>query len=86
MRLFIGLQPTAEFRTALTDLQMQLQSAGVNGRYLSPSNLHLTLAFIGESSENLTEILPNVADPFSITLSHIGIFTKAKVLWAGIKP
>ena len=84
MRLFVGLEPTPDFRAALSELQMQLQAAGVEGRYLSPSNLHMTLAFIGEWSEDVTEKLPNVTEPFSITLSHLGVFTGAKVLWAGI--
>lgn len=84
MRLFVGLEPTPDFRAALSELQMQLQAAGVEGRYLSPSNLHMTLAFIGEWSEDVTEKLPNVTEPFSITLSRLGVFTGAKVLWAGI--
>ena len=86
MRLFVGLEPTPDFRAALSELQMRLHAAGVDGRYLLPLNLHMTLAFIGEWPENVTEVLPNVADPFSITLSHLGVFTGAKVLWAGIRP
>ena len=80
MRLFVGLEPTPDFRAALSELQMQLQAAGVEGRYLSPSNLHMTLAFIGEWSEDVTEKLSNVTEPFS----HLGVFTGAKILWAGI--
>ena len=86
MRLFVGLEPTPDFRAALSELQTQLLTAGVDGRYLSPVNLHMTLAFIGEWPENVTEALPRITEPFSITLSHLGVFTGAKVLWAGIKP
>ena len=85
MRLFVGLEPTPDFRAALSELQRQLQTAGVDGRYLSPSNLHMTLAFIGEWPENVLGALPRIT-PFSITLSHLGLFTGAKVLWAGIRP
>jgi 2'-5' RNA ligase len=30
--------------------------------------------------------LPSVQNPFPVTLSHLGIFPKAKVLWAGVEP
>ena len=86
MRLFIALEPTPEFRDALAELQERLKAAGVEGRYLIPSNLHLTLAFIGEWQEDISQILPIVEKPFTITLSHLGVFTGAKVLWAGVEP
>ena len=85
MRLFVGLQPSETFRRALSELQAQLQNAGIAAKYLDPSNLHMTLAFIGEWPENVAGILPLVEQPFSITLSHIGLFREAKVIWAGVK-
>jgi len=85
MRLFVGLQPTPEFREALTQIQGRLRAAGVAGRYLDPSNLHMTLAFIGEWPDDVTELLPTVENPFPITLSYIGIFDEADVLWAGVE-
>ena len=86
MRLFIALEPSPGFLAALEDLQGRLREAGVTGRYREPDGLHLTLAFIGEWPEDVTEILPAVRKPFSITLSHLGIFPEANVLWAGIEP
>ena len=85
MRLFIGLKPSEEFRTALSVLQASLQAAGITARYLDPSNLHLTLAFIGEWPENVSGFLPAVEKPFPLVLSHIGVFQEAKVIWAGVK-
>ena len=85
MRLFVGLRPSEEFRTALSLLQSRLQAAGVAARYLAPSNLHMTLAFIGEWSENVSDILPPVEDPFTLTLSGVGLFPEAKVIWAGVQ-
>ena len=85
MRLFVGLEPTPDFRAALSDLQTKLSAAGVEGRYASSPNLHMTLAFIGEWPEDVTEILPAAGDPFPLTLSHIGFFPEAKVMWAGVK-
>ena len=86
MRLFTAIQPSPGFRAALEDLQQRLREAGVTGRYREPNGLHLTLAFIGEWPEDITELLPVVQKPFSVTLSHLGIFPEANVLWAGVEP
>ena len=86
MRLFVALRPSGEFRAALSALQDRLREAGVSGRYLDPSNLHLTLAFIGEWPEDITSFLPAVVCPFPMVLSRLGIFPEAKVLWAGPEP
>ena len=85
MRLFVGLEPSQDFRDALAALQDRLRAGGVTGRYLEPSNLHMTLAFIGEWPENVTGILPSVKQPFSLTLSNVGLFREAKVIWAGVE-
>ena len=85
MRLFVGLRPSDDFRAALSALQGRLHAAGIAGRYLEPSNLHMTLAFIGEWQEDVTPVLPQVECPFTMTLSHCGIFSEAKVLWAGVE-
>ena len=86
MRLFTAIQPSPGFQAALEDLQERLCSAGVTGRFREPDGLHLTLAFIGEWPEDITEILPPIQKPFSITLSRLGLFPEANVLWAGIDP
>lgn len=86
MRLFVGIQPSPDFREALSELQDRLRTLDVTARYYEPSNLHLTLAFIGMWSEDITGLLPCVTQPFPITLSHVGIFHKAKILWAGVRP
>ena len=86
MRLFVGLRPAETFRAALKGAQDRLRAAGVEGRYLDPANLHLTLAFIGEWPEDVTPVLPAVTEPFEIELAGPGIFPAAKVLWAGVKP
>ena len=85
MRLFAALWPSEDFRAALSVLQSRLRSAGITAGYLEPSNLHLTLAFIGEWPENVAGVLPEVEVPFSITLARPGVFPKAKVIWAGVE-
>ena len=86
MRLFVGLEPSPAFRKALAELQGRLRAAGVGGRYLEIGNLHMTLAFIGMWTEDAAALLPTVGEPFPITLSCLGVFPKAKVLWAGVDP
>ncbi|MBO7423173.1 MAG: RNA 2',3'-cyclic phosphodiesterase, partial [Oscillospiraceae bacterium] len=56
MRLFTGIRPSDDFRAALAVLQDSLRAAGITGRYLEPSNLHMTLAFIGEWPEDITQV------------------------------
>ena len=86
MRLFVGLSPSDEFRTVLSVVQDHLCAAGVTARYYDRANFHMTLAFIGEWPDNVAGILPPVEQPFDLTLSHVGIFPKARVVVAGVKP
>ena len=86
MRIFAAIRPSDAFRGALSVLQDSLRAAGVTGRYLEPSSLHMTLAFIGNWPDNISDLLPEVTEPFTVTLSRPGIFPAAKVLWAGVEP
>ncbi|MBR6028676.1 MAG: RNA 2',3'-cyclic phosphodiesterase [Clostridia bacterium] len=86
MRLFVGLEPAPAFRDALAEAQRRLLEAGVAGRYLTTDNLHLTLAFVGMWPEDITALLPPVEESFPLTLSHLGVFREAAVLWAGVEP
>ena len=73
MRLFTAIQPSPGFRAALTDLQERLQEAGVTGKYREPDGLHLTLAFIGEWPEDVTELLPAMDYAMGKVLNRIGV-------------
>ena len=83
LRLFIALEPSSAFRKALMELQRSLIEAGVSGLFAAPRNLHLTLAFIGMWPAPDAVPLPAVEQPFRIRLACVGLFQKAKVLWAG---
>lgn len=86
MRLFIALEPSAELREALVEVQNRLRAAGVAARYYGPAQLHMTLAFIGQWPQDITALLPAVEQPFPVVLSRLGVFPRANVLWAGVKP
>ena len=85
MRLFIAVQLDKELKTAILDVMRAMKDAGVRGRFVSPDNLHLTLAFIGET-DRLREIREAVRgisfEPFEISASGIGAFRD--LLWVGL--
>ena len=85
MRLFIAIQFSAEMMDALLDVQSELKSFDVRGRYSPPENLHLTLAFIGEygNPDAVMDALASVPfGPFQLRLDRIGNF--GDLYWAGI--
>ncbi|MDR1042323.1 MAG: RNA 2',3'-cyclic phosphodiesterase, partial [Clostridiales Family XIII bacterium] len=49
MRLFIAINFSEEIKDALCETIADLRDASRRGRYTHRDNLHLTLAFIGES-------------------------------------
>ena len=87
MRLFIGISPSDDVRRSLVKMQGFLSRHGVNGAYLTPENLHMTLAFIGEYSESnaVLDAMEEVTfDPFEIIYEHIGTFRES-IIWGGIE-
>ena len=47
-RIFIAIRFNDEFKRKLVEIQDSLKARGVTGNYCSYGNLHMTLAFIGE--------------------------------------
>lgn len=90
MRIFIAIRFTEDFKSALVDAQHELKTRGVTGNFCPYGNLHLTLAFIGETFD-LPTIRKAVCEvsfsPFQITLGSLGKFQtrNGTVIWAGIK-
>lgn len=87
MRLFVAINFSPEIKDvllrAIDDLRCQSQS----GNFTRPENLHLTLAFIGES-DNLSgakAALEGITDgSFPLSVSGAGHFDD--LWWAGIEP
>ena len=84
-RLFFALVPDAAVRKQVSDLQRNL---GVEGRAVSPPNLHVTLAFLGMQE---TAVIPRVCaiasglafPPCRVVLDCLGQFGRGRVLWLG---
>lgn len=86
-RLFVALPPPAATRQALAQLQ-ELLAPGPEARRIDTKSLHITLAFLGQTSQEKIEILQNILQRTAwpqgkITLDRVGAFPRAGVIWAG---
>ena len=86
MRLFIAVRLSDEMQSALTNTLHLMKKAGVKGSYVPKQNLHLTLAFIGETKDAsaVKEAMRQVKyKPFRLSFAELGTF--GDLLWAGLK-
>ena len=86
MRLFIAIRFTDEVKKALLSTMHDLKQQGIKGNYTAGANLHLTLAFIGETREKdeVLRAMDRVSfTPFKLSVRELGTF--GDILWAGVK-
>ena len=86
MRLFVAVLLSDEMKKTITGTMHGMKKTGIKGSYAPIQNLHLTLAFIGETreSEKIKEALKTVKyKPFRLSLSEMGTF--GDLLWIGMK-
>ncbi len=94
MRTFIAIELPEEIKKRLKEIQAVLRKTGCDAKWVEPDNIHLTLKFLGEISE---EQLPAVKaavgqvaqenNSYRISVSGIGAFprtTSPRVIWAGV--
>ena len=95
MRLFIGIALPENIIGELYSLQNQLRKKVRRGRFPSKDNLHLTLQFLGETSESRVEdiirslqAVAKVNFPFKLSFNaHLGSFgykNPVRVVWVGV--
>ena len=91
LRLFVGLELPEQVRSRLTAMMGGVQGA----RWQTDEQLHLTLRFIGEVSENQAEDIDSALQgirfaPFDVAVQGAGVFGKEgkrpRALWAGVDP
>ena len=90
LRLFIGIRPPAPVRDALLDAMEGIE----NARWQDDDQLHLTLRFVGEVSEDRADDLVSALArirlaPFPVAISGTGSFEKKgriSAVWAGVEP
>ena len=94
MRTFIAIELSDQIREALAQIQSHLKYSGADVKWVEKNNVHLTLKFLGEISEEKAErvklILQKIAGgtkPFEISIKDVGAFPKIdfpRVIWVGL--
>jgi 2'-5' RNA ligase len=94
MRLFIAINFSERIKDALCETIADLMTASRRGRFTRRDNLHLTLAFIGETDrvDDIIDVMDEARDDISeskvrITLSGAGAFTRkgGDIHWIGVE-
>ncbi len=95
MRLFIAIELSQEIRNTLAQIESHLKYAAADVKWVEKDNIHLTLKFLGEVSEEKAEKVKAVLDeigrdfkPFEISIKDIGAFPKIdypRVIWVGLE-
>ena len=96
VRAFLGVPLTAELQEAIRTLQACLTPRIRGIRWIRPENLHLTLHFFGETTqENLEKIKVSMLSvkrchrPFQVDVIGLGAFPglrRPRVIWLGLNP
>jgi 2'-5' RNA ligase len=94
MRLFVAVNLADDVRQGIWTATEPLRRAGLPVKWVEPDDIHLTLKFLGEQSEDivpaLSESVRDVARrhrQFAMHLGEIGAFPnfrRARVVWMGI--
>ena len=86
MRLFVAIKLSDEMKKSITASMHDLKKKGVKGSYVPMANLHVTLAFIGETDNPgaVKDALKSISfKPFKLSFSEMGSF--GDLLFVGIK-
>lgn len=88
-RLFFALWPEAGVQEALEAFARELR-AECGGRAISARNIHLTLAFLGETERallpRLKALAATVAAPrFDLSVDYVEHWRHNHIVWAGVK-
>ena len=91
MRLFVAIHLSHEWEECLWADCQALKEKALQGNFTRRENLHLTLAFLGETLHisSAKRALHSIqSSPFSITLGEMGSFGKGDslIVWRGIQP
>lgn len=93
-RTFIALEMNGDLQRHLNGVIRQVAQVLPNIRWVNPTGIHLTLAFLGElddeqlsAAEQASEKVAQQSRSFSYSLAHIGVFGSQhspRVIWMGI--
>jgi RNA 2',3'-cyclic 3'-phosphodiesterase len=89
MRLFVGIPLAAAVIDELSAISVRLRASGDGLRWSAPETWHITLQFLGNTSQEQYECtvarLRELGSPFvPIQLEGVGLFERAGVFFAGV--
>lgn len=94
MRTFIAIELSDEIKESLAQVQSHLKYAGADVKWVAPENIHLTLKFLGEITEErcgkvktALDVIAKSTKPFELSIKDIGAFPKIdypRVIWVGL--
>jgi len=86
LRLFIAIRFSDEIKGILQNVIDELKAKSISGNFTRYENLHLTLAFIGETTRvsDIRRVIDSIdVTRFKMTVGGFGNF--GKLYWVGIK-
>ena len=93
MRLFIAIELSEPIRAAAYELALDLRRGAERARVTGPDNLHLTLAFLGETPPERLGAVRRCMEqaagaPFTLELEGTGCFRRREgdLWWLGVRP
>lgn len=94
MRIFIAIEFSDEIKKYLYNIQEIVKKNSVSGKFTHEDNFHLTLKFIGETTEaqlnNLKKAIDDVVlnqEKFKLNIGRLGEFPRGRkrIIWLGIE-
>jgi 2'-5' RNA ligase len=95
VRTFIAIPLSEELKRAIGRVQRELADALPEMRWVKPETIHLTLAFLGDISqdslENVASSMLSIGDlfaPFEVRVAGLGAFpspARPRVVWLGLE-
>ena len=94
MRMFLAVDLDEKLQDIVTEVQKRISEVDAQLKFVEPENLHFTLKFLGEVSDNKAEELSGMIrdkivdyDPFKISIMGTGFFPHPgyiRVVWLGV--
>ena len=92
-RIFVAVESSEKVRSALSEVQDELESTGADLKLVSNEDIHMTLRFLGDISENRLDFVKDAirkscnVESFQADIKGMGIFPNPgyiRVIWAGV--
>lgn len=94
MRLFCAINIISGLRDEICCLQAKLKMSGADVKWVEPDNLHFTIKFFGEVTDDRIELIDTIVAPvctqfdkFEMRIEKIGVFPdlrNPRVIWSGV--